>query len=166
MEVDAAAVEQALAAIIAAGGRIVYPEPEPEPVPEPERGSDEWLAQASETEALDWLAETDPDEHLRITDPAEWLAVHDTRARVVTAKPVNLSQLDAELGGPGLASGSADDVAIEGVEVEIVAGGAVSEAQLAKAIEAHVPIVSPLPTPEEKFAALGITPEDVKAIVG
>lgn len=71
----------------------------------------------------------------------------DDRVRVTTDKPINLSALDAELGGHGLCSGSLDHLATDGVEIEIVAceGSPVTEEELAAGIGAHVPVFSPPP---------------------
>ena len=116
---------------------------------------------------LEWLAEVEPDEHLRLTNAQAWVEANDTRVRVVTSKAINLAQLDAELGGHGLCSDDADDIATPEVEVAIVAceGSPVTEAQLQAAIAAHV-AVFPVPTPAEKLiSTTGLTVDELKELV-
>lgn len=67
----------------------------------------------------------------------------DTRVRVATTKEINLSQLDAELGGHGLCGSDIEIVAIE--------GSPVTESQLATAIKAHKAVWPP--TREEIITA-------------
>ena len=67
----------------------------------------------------------------------------DNRVRVATTKEINLSQLDAELGGHGLCGSDIEVVAVE--------GSPVTEGQLAAAIKAHKAVWPP--TREEIITA-------------
>ena len=67
----------------------------------------------------------------------------DNRVTVATAKPVNLAQLDVELGGFGL-NGA------EGL-VQVVEGSPVTEAELAAGVAAHVGV---WPERDARVAAL------------
>ena len=88
----------------------------------------------------------------------------DDRVTVATAKQINLSQLDDELGGHGL-NGA------EGI-VQACEGSPVTEAELSAAIAAHVfvdPDAERLAVRESamaKLAALGLSDVEVAAIVG
>lgn len=82
----------------------------------------------------------------------------DTRVRVATTKPVNLAQLDAELGGHGLCGSDTEIVAVE--------GSPVTEAQLSTAIASHVatdPNAKRLAA-LDKLLALGLTVDDLDAL--
>ena len=88
----------------------------------------------------------------------------DDRVTVATAKQINLSQLDDELGGHGL-NGA------EGI-VQACEGSPVTEAELSAAIEAHVyvdPDAERLAARESamaKLAALGLNINEIETIVG
>ena len=88
----------------------------------------------------------------------------DNRVTVATAKQINLSQLDDELGGHGL-NGA------EGI-VQACEGSPVTEEQLSAAIAAHVyvdPDAERLAVRESamaKLAALGLNINEIETIVG
>jgi hypothetical protein len=88
----------------------------------------------------------------------------DNRVTVATAKQINLSQLDDELGGHGL-NGA------EGI-VQACEGSPVTEAELSAAILAHVyvdPDAERLAARESamaKLAALGLNINEIETIVG
>jgi hypothetical protein len=88
----------------------------------------------------------------------------DDRVTVATAKQINLSQLDDELGGHGL-NGA------EGI-VQACEGSPVTEAELSAAILAHVyvdPDAERLAARESamaKLAALGLNINEIETIVG
>ena len=88
----------------------------------------------------------------------------DNRVTVATTKPVNLAQLDVELGGHGL-NGA------EGI-VQACEGSPVTEAELSAAILAHVyvdPDGERLAVRESamaKLAALGLNINEIETIVG
>jgi hypothetical protein len=65
----------------------------------------------------------------------------DTRARLTPTKAVNLAQLDAELGFPGLCRNDGTG--------EIVANGGVTQQQLDDAVAAHT--AEPEPEPDKEF---------------
>jgi hypothetical protein len=69
--------------------------------------------------------------------------MNDDRVRAATNKDINLSQLDAELGGYGLCGSKTEVVAVD--------GSPVTEAQLAEAIKAHKAVWPP--TREEIITA-------------
>ena len=88
----------------------------------------------------------------------------DNRVTVATAKQINLSQLDDELGGYGL-NGA------EGI-VQVCEGSPVTEAELSAAILAHVYVdpdaerLAVLESAMAKLTALGLSDVEVAAIVG
>ena len=88
----------------------------------------------------------------------------DNRVTVATAKQINLSQLDDELGGYGL-NGA------EGI-VQACEGSPVTEAELSAAILAHVYVdpdaerLAVLESAMAKLTALGLNDVEVAAIVG
>lgn len=86
---------------------------------------------------------------------------------VRTNKLVDLGQLDREMGGHGcLTSHTYERDGTVVTDIQIV-GDWFGEDGLRAALETHVPPdVEPSPTPAQKLAALNLTPDDLKEVLG
>lgn len=84
----------------------------------------------------------------------------DTRARVTPTKPINLAQLDREMGGVGLSAALDDSDAV----IEVVAPEPVALSDLQAAADAHAAEFPPDPDDEFRKAVEAATSvADLKA---
>jgi hypothetical protein len=87
-----------------------------------------------------------------------------TRPTVTTSKDINLSQLDAELGGFGLCGDENDPAA---KIVMVATESSVTQSDLAAAVDAHV--AGPdddTRTVDEKLAEAGLTVDELRSALG
>lgn len=77
------------------------------------------------------------------------------RVSVPLTKPIDLAQLDAELGGFGLAASETEVVAVEGSPVTVE--------DLTAAVEAHEPSATPEPTIADLVERVAALEEQVTA---
>ena len=81
----------------------------------------------------------------------------------ITAKKINLKQLDNELGNKGLIADFNDDAK----KLILPADGSdVTESALEAAIAAHIALPDPEPTVAEKLASVGLSVADLKTALG
>ena len=86
-----------------------------------------------------------------------------TRPTVTTSKDINLSQLDAELGGFGLCGDENDPAA----KIVMVANeSSVTQSDLAAAVDAHVAGPDDIRTVGEKLADAGLTLAELSTALG
>ena len=83
--------------------------------------------------------------------------------RIITAKEINLIQLDSELGLQGLSAdfNDADNKVITTADLSTV-----TQSELEAAVEAHSALPEPEPTIEEKLASVGLSIADLKTALG
>ena len=87
-----------------------------------------------------------------------------TRPSVTTSKDINLSQLDAELGGFGLCSNENDPAA---KIVMVATESSVTQDELATAVDAHVAAPDEdTRTVDEKLAEAGLTVSELQSALG
>jgi antitoxin component HigA of HigAB toxin-antitoxin module len=81
----------------------------------------------------------------------------------ITSKDINLAQLDQELGSKGL-NGDFNDTT---KKLILPADGSdVTEQELEAAIAAHIASPDPEPTVADKLASVGLSVDDLKAVLG
>lgn len=83
--------------------------------------------------------------------------------RIVTAKEINLIQLDTELGLQGLCA-DFNDAANKVITTSDSSN--VTQSELEAAVEAHIALPEPEPTIEEKLASIGLSLDDLKKALG
>ena len=81
----------------------------------------------------------------------------------ITAKEINLAQLDKELGGKGLNGDFNDPNKKLILPTE---NSDVTEQELEVAIAAHIALPEPEPTVAEKLASVGLSLEELRAALG
>ena len=83
--------------------------------------------------------------------------------RIITAKEINLIQLDRELGLQGLSAdfNDADNKIITTADLSQV-----TQSELEAAVEAHIALPEPEPTVEQKLASVGLSIDDLKSALG
>ena len=83
--------------------------------------------------------------------------------RIITAKEINLIQLDRELGLQGLSAdfNDADNKVITTADLSTV-----TQSELEVAVEAHIALPEPEPTVEQKLASVGLSIDDLKSALG
>ena len=82
--------------------------------------------------------------------------------RIITAKAINLIQLDRELGLQGLSAdfNNADNKIITTADLSQV-----TQSQLEAAVEAHIALPEPEPTIADKLALVGLSLDELKAAI-
>lgn len=81
----------------------------------------------------------------------------------ITAKEINLAQLDKELGGKGL-NGDFNDPSKK--LILPTENSDVTEQELEAAIAAHIALPEPEPTVADKLASVGLSVADLKEALG